>query len=175
MAGAGRRGAAPSVSRAARVPPSPSGLPRARARCGALLALAVALLALAGCGALFGRSPEDRQITIELGVPRAEAIRRTLATFRAQGYTVRETLTSASQPETEPFRQGDEAEAVFRAAITGSGERSQVVLTGTYRRRQLAGLVRGSEREVRRSDDALERALWERLYNLGLTIRRPAR
>jgi len=49
------------------------------------------------------------------------------------------------------------------------------VLTGTYRRVQLGGVFRGGEREVRRSDDALERALWDRLENLSLVIRRPAR
>jgi hypothetical protein len=94
--------------------------------------------------------------------------------LREQGYTVRETLTSGLEPETEPFRHGDEADAVFRAAVSGSGERSRVVLTGTYRRRQLAGLVRGPERVVRQSDDALERQLWARLDNVALMIRRPA-
>lgn len=137
------------------------------------LAWLLLALALGGCAGLFGRAPEDREITIDLPISRDAAVRRTLATFRVQGYEVRETLTSGTQPETEPFRHGDGAEAVFRAAITGSGRASRVVLTGTYRRRQLGGIVRGPEREVRRSDDPLERELWDRLQNLGLVIRRP--
>ncbi|MGZ8377058.1 MAG: hypothetical protein ACXWZS_13450 [Gemmatirosa sp.] len=132
-------------------------------------------LALGGCAGLFGRSPDDRAITIDLPIPRDEAVRRTLATFRIQGYQVKETLTSGTTPETEPFAHGDDAEAVFRAEITGTGRESRVVLTGTYRRRQLAGIVRGREREVRRTDDPLERELWDRLANLGLVIRRPGR
>ena len=140
----------------------------------ALLGAACAL-SLAGCGGLFGRAPVEREITVNLdGVSRRDAIRRTLATFRAQGYTVRETLTSASEPETEPFVHKGDAEAVFRAAITGSERASRVVLTGTYRKRQLAGIVRGKEQEVRKTDDPLERELWDRLYNLSLVIRRPA-
>lgn len=130
------------------------------------------VLALGGC-ALLGREPEAREIAIDLRVARSEAVRRTLAAFREQGYAVREGLTSGLEPETESFRQGDEADAVFRATITGSAERSRVVLTGTYRRRQLAGLVRGPERPVRRSDDPVERSLWARLDNVGLMIRRP--
>lgn len=132
-------------------------------------------LALSGCAGMFGRSPDDRVITIDLPISRDEAVRRTLATFRVQGYQVKETLTSGTSPETEPFEHGDDAEAVFRAEITGTARDSRVVLTGTYRRRQLAGIVRGREREVRRSDDPLERALWDRLANLGLVIRRPGR
>jgi hypothetical protein len=134
-------------------------------------------LALAGCGGLFGRAPIEREITVNLEVPRREALRRTLATFRAQGYTVRESLTGASEPETEPFvhRGGDgDAEAVFRAAITGTERQSRVVLTGSYRKRQLAGIVRGKEQEIRKTDDQLERELWDRLYNLSLVIRRPS-
>ena len=136
---------------------------------------AVCALALAGCGGLFGRAPIEREITVNLeGVSRREALRRTLATFRAQGYTVRETLTSASEPETEPFIHRDAAEAIFRAAITGTERESRVVLTGTYRKRQLKGIVRTNERELRKTDDPLERELWDRLYNLSLVIRRPA-
>jgi hypothetical protein len=133
-------------------------------------------LALAGCGGLFGRAPVEREITVNLEVSRREAIRRTLETFRVQGYTVRESLTGASEPETEPFihRGTEQAEAVFRAAITGSDRSSRIVLTGTYRKRQLAGIVRGNEREVRKTDDPLERELWDRLYNLSLVIRRPS-
>jgi hypothetical protein len=159
---------APSLAPSVRAP----AIPR---RAAARLLLA---LALGGCAGLFGRSPEDRAITIDLPISRDEAIRRTLATFRVQGYTVRESLTSGTTPETEPFvhdGQDGDAEAVFRAEITGSGRESRVVLTGTYRRRQLAGIVRGREREVRRSDDQLERELWDRLANLGLVIRRPGR
>lgn len=135
--------------------------------------LVLATVALGGCAGLFGRAPEEREIAIELPVSRDEAVRRTLATFRIQGYRVRETLTSGTTPETEPFEHGG-AEAVFRAAITGSGRASRVVLTGTYRRVQLGGVFRGGEREVRRSDDPIERALWDRLLNLSLVIRRPA-
>ena len=146
--------------------------PIARSR-RALLGAACAL-SLAGCGGLFGRAPVERDITVNLdGVPRRDALRRTLATFRAQGYTVRETLTSASEPETEPFIHRDAAEAIFRAAITGTDRSSRVVLTGTYRKRQLKGIVRTKERELRKSDDPLERELWDRLYNLSLVIRRP--
>lgn len=147
--------------------------PAVRRRAAALAWLVLAL-ALGGCAGLFGRAPEDREIAIDLPISRDEAVRRTLATFRVQGYQVRETLTSGTAPETEPFEH-DGTEAVFRAAITGSGRTSRVVLTGTYRRVQLGGIVRGREREVRRSDDPTERALWDRLQNLGLVIRRPAR
>lgn len=139
-------------------------------RRGVALALCC-VLALAGC-ALLGKAPEDR-ITIELSVGPTEAARRTLAAFRSQGYTVRETLTSGSEPETESFRQGDDAEAVFRAAVSGSGRQSRVVLTGTYRKRRLAGLVKGDEHPILDSDDELERQLWNRMLNLSLVIRRP--
>ena len=134
----------------------------------------VAALAVAGGAGLLGRAPAT-EIAVDLPVTRAEAVRRTLAVFRDQGYRVRETLTSGTEPETEPFRHGDDLEAVFRATITGSGRASRVVFTGTYRRRGLAGLVRGPEREVRRTDDAPERELWARLDNLALTLRRSAR
>jgi hypothetical protein len=138
------------------------------------LALAATLLALAGCALLRGRPPEDR-ITLELPVSRAEAVRRTLASFRVQGYRVRESLTSASEPETEPFRHGGEAEAVFRAAVTGTGRSARVVLSGTYRKRQFGGVVRAREQVVRNTDDPLEQELWNRLHNLSLAIRQPPR
>jgi hypothetical protein len=133
------------------------------------LRLAV-LTALAGCALVRGRPPEDR-LTVDLAVSRADAVRRTLAAFREQGYRVRATLTSGTEPETEPFRHGDEAEAVFRAAISGTGRAARVVFSGTYRRRELGGLVRGREHAVRRTDDPLERALWARLDDLARAVR----
>jgi hypothetical protein len=135
--------------------------------------VALALLGLlAGCG-LFRGTPEERAIMIDLTVSRSEAVRRTLAAFREQGYPIRATLTSGSRPETEPFTQGD-AEAVFRATVSGSARTSRVVLSGTYRRRaRLGGIVQGGEHEVRNSDDPTERALWSRLQQIGLTIRQP--
>jgi hypothetical protein len=133
-----------------------------------LVVLLVALLP--ACG-LLGGSPE-RDVTVDLSVPRSEAVRRTLTAFREQGYTVRSTLTSGLKPETEPFRQG-EAEAVFRADIAGTGSTSRVVLTGTYRRVQFGGIVRTGEHDVRNSDDPTERALWSRLQQLRLAIRLP--
>jgi hypothetical protein len=132
--------------------------------------LAVLLTALGGCALLRGRAPDDR-VTVDLSVSRAEAVRRTLAAFRAQGYRVRETLTSGTEPETEPFRHGD-ADAVVRAAISGSARAARVVLSGTYRRRELGGLVHGRERAVRRTDDPLERELWARLDDLARAVRR---
>jgi hypothetical protein len=132
--------------------------------------LAVLLTMLAGCALLRGRAPEDR-VVVDLGVSRSEAVRRTLAAFREQGYRVRETLTSGTAPETAPFRHGD-ADAVLRAAISGSGDAVRVVFTGTYRRRELGGLVHGRERAVRRTDDALERELWARLEDLARAVRR---
>jgi hypothetical protein len=138
----------------------------------AALALCAAPLAVSGCATLFGRPADERQITVDLGVSRSEAVRRTLAAFRAQGYELRETLTGGLEPETKPFRQGDDAEAVFRAVVSGSERGARVVLTGTYRRIQLRGAVRGREQEVHLSDDPVERALWNRLHNLGLDIRR---
>ena len=125
--------------------------------------------ALTGCG-LIGGSPEARSLSIDLPVSRAEAVRRTLGAFREQGYTVRASLTSGLNPETEPFRQGD-AEAVFRAEITGSGSTSRVVLSGTYHTKQFGGIVKSGEHEVRNSDDPTERALWNRLQQLRLAIR----
>jgi hypothetical protein len=155
---------------------APARRPRSTARrAGASLATGALALALAGCGGFFGRAPDDR-ITVDLPVSRSEAVRRTLASFRRQGYTVRETLTSASQPETEMFREegpAGTAETVFRAEVTGSDRAARVVLTGSYRRIQLRGAVRLKAEPVRDTDDALEQVLWGRLRNLALVIRRP--
>jgi ABC-type ATPase with predicted acetyltransferase domain len=142
----------------------------------ALLLRASLALALVGCAGL-RRPPEVREVAVDMRVPRAEAIRRTLAVFREQGYRIRETPTSGTEPETEPFRHRD-ADAVFRASITGSGRTARVVFSGTYRTRELGGLVHGAERPVRRrddSDDALDRELWARLDNLAIMLRRRAR
>ena len=133
-----------------------------------------ALLTTAGCAGLLGTRPEDRAVTVTLRVPQAEAVRRTLEAFRDQGYRVKESLTSGTNPETEPFRHrsgGEEVDAVFHTTITGSGSTSRVVLTGTYRTRELGGLVHGKEHEVRRADQGLEGELWARLTNLGIAIR----
>ena len=124
---------------------------------------------LSACGLIRG-GPEERDVTVDLPVPRAEAVRRVTSAFREQGYVVRNTLTSGTKPETEPFRQGD-AEAVFRAEVTGSGRTSRVVLSGTYHTKQFGGIVKSGEHEVRNSDDATERALWNRLQQLRLAIR----
>jgi hypothetical protein len=62
---------------------------------------------------------------------------------------------------------------VFRAAISGSGSTSRVVLSGTYHTRGLGGIVRSGEHEVRNGDEPVERALWARLEQLRLTIRQP--
>ena len=132
------------------------------------------LIATAGCAALRGREPA-REIAVDLTTTRTEAVRRTLATFRDQGYEVRESLTSGTNPVTESFRQGNEADAVFRASVTGSGRSSRVVFSGTYRRRKLGGLMHGDEREVRDTDDPLEHALWGRLSNLALMLRQSGR
>ena len=131
--------------------------------------MSLALLC-ASCASLRGREA-DREIVVNLPTTRAEAVRRTLATFRDQGYEVRESLTSGTNPETEPFRQRNDADVVFRAAITGSGRNSRVVFSGTYRKRQLGGLLHGDERPVRDSDDPLEHELWARLSNLALMLR----
>jgi hypothetical protein len=133
-----------------------------------LIPLAV-MTALTGCG-LIGGTPAARSLAIDLPVTRSEAVRRTLTAFREQGYVVRASLTSGLNPETEPFRQND-AEAVFRAEISGSGTRSRVVLSGTYHTRELGGIVRSGEHEVRNGDDPLERALWSGLEQLRLAIR----
>lgn len=134
-----------------------------------LAPLALAL-SLSSCAALRGRPPE-REATVSLRVSRTEAVRRTHAAFRDQGYQIRETPTSGTSPETEEFRH-DDADVVFRAEITGSATSSRVVFSGTYRPRRLGGLVRGDARPVVNSDDPLERALWARLNNLALMLRR---
>ena len=126
-------------------------------------------LTLSACG-LLGRTPAERDVTLDLPVSRSEAVRRTLTAFREEGYVIRSTLTSGSKPETEPFKQGD-AEAVFRAEVTGSGKTSRVVLTGSYHTKQFGGIVKSGEHEVRNSDDPVEHALWTRLQQLRLAIR----
>jgi hypothetical protein len=131
-------------------------------------------LATASCAVLRGREPA-REIAVDLPTTRAEAVRRTLATFRDQGYDVRESLTSGTNPVTEPFRQGNDADVVFRASVTGSGGSSRVVFSGTYRTRQLGGLMHGDERAVRDTDDPLERALWARLSNLAVMLKQAGR
>jgi len=134
-----------------------------------LLASAVVLVSLPACG-LFRGAAEARDVTIDLPVSRSAAVRRVTSAFRDEGYVIRSTLTSGTKPETEPFRQGD-AEAVFRAEITGSGSTSHVVLSGTYHTKQFGGIVKSGEHEVRNSDDPTERALWNRLQQLRLAIR----
>ena len=142
----------------------------ARRRLRSIIApIGLALLA-SSCASLRGRDPE-REIVVNLQTTRAEAVRRTLETFREQGYEIKQSLTSGSNPETEPFRQRDDADAIFRAAITGSGSTSRVVFSGTYRERKLGGLMHGDEREVRNTDDPVERELWARLSNLALQLR----
>jgi hypothetical protein len=126
--------------------------------------LALACGSLSGCALLSG-PPAARTLVVDLPVSRSEAVRRTLAAFREQGYTVR-------TPETEPFRQGD-AEAIFRAEISGSESRARVVFSGTYRIKQFGGIVRTDEKEIRNGDEPLERALWSRLEQLRLTLRTP--
>jgi len=140
------------------------------ARLRALAATAI-LAALPACG-LLGGKPAERDVTIDLPVSRSAAVRRVTSAFRDEGYVIRSTLTSGSKPETEPFREGD-AEAVFRAEVTGSGSTSRVVLSGTYHTKQFGGIVKSDEREVRNSDDPTERALWTRLQQLRLAIRQP--
>lgn len=143
----------------------PARFSRARAKLAPLVGLV-----LIGCGLIPG-SPKDREIVVTLPVSRAEAVRRTLATFREQGYRVRDALTSGSSPETEEFRHRDDADVVFRAAVSGSGQSSRIVFSGTYRRRRLGGLMHDDPRPVRNTDDELERELWARLNNLALTLR----
>lgn len=126
-------------------------------------------LSLSGCALLRGRPPE-REVGVSLSTSRSEAVRRTLAAFRDQGYTVKETPTSGTNPETEEFRH-ENADVVFRAEITGSGSSARVVFSGTYRERRLGGLMRGDEQPVLNSDDPLERELWARLNNLALMLR----
>jgi len=133
------------------------------------LIITAMLAALPACGLVGGR-PAERDVTVNLPVSRSDAIRRVTSAFRDEGYVIRSTLTSGSKPETEPFRQGD-AEAVFRAEVTGSGNTSRVVLSGTYHTKQFGGIVKSSEHEVRNTDDPTERALWNRLQQLRLAIR----
>jgi hypothetical protein len=140
-----------------------------RARLTARLLVLASVGLLSGCG-LIGGSPAARSLTLDLPVTRSEAVRRTLTAFREQGYAVRASLTSGLNPETEPFRQND-AEAVFRAEISGTGSRSRVVLSGTYHTRQFGGIARSGEHEVRNGDDPIERALWSRLEQLRLAIK----
>jgi hypothetical protein len=138
-------------------------------RFGARLLLLSSVATLSGCG-LIGGAPAARSLAVDLPVSRSEAVRRTLTAFREQGYTVRSSLTSGLNPQTEPFRQ-DEAEAVFRAEISGTASSSRVVFSGSYHTRELAGIVRSGEHEVRNVDDPLERKLWSRLEQLRLTLR----
>jgi hypothetical protein len=141
----------------------------------ALVAALAVVVPLSGCAGLLGRAPEERAVTVELPVSRSEAVRRTLQAFRDQGYQLEETLTSGTEPVTEPFRHGD-ADAVFRATVESAGRGARVTLRGTYRKRALAGLAHGPEHEiVRGSDDPLEKELWARLDNLGVAIRRGGR
>lgn len=135
------------------------------------IALTSLAVLVSSCALLRGREPA-KEVAVDLPVARTEAVRRTLAAFRDQGYEVRESLTSGTNPETEPFRQHDAADVVFRAAITGSGRTSRVVFSGTYRKRQLGGLMHGDEKPVRDTDDPLERELWARLSNLAVMLRR---
>ena len=126
---------------------------------------------VSGCALLRGPAPA-RALDVDLPVSRAEAVRRTLTAFREQGYPIRSSLTSGLQPESEPFRQGDEAEVVFRATISGTTQASRVVLSGTYRKLLLRGVVRDDDvKPVQASDDPLERKLWTRLEQLRLAIR----
>jgi hypothetical protein len=151
------------------MPPRATSL-RVRHQRGLLSAL-LSCSMLTGCALLRGPAPA-REIAVELPVSRTEAVRRTLTAFREQGYPIRSSLTSGLQPESEPFRQGDEAEAVFRATITGTARASRVVLSGTYRKLLLRGVVRDDdEKPVQASDDPLERRLWTRLEQLRLAIR----
>ncbi|MFL5578432.1 MAG: hypothetical protein ACJ79S_20960 [Gemmatimonadaceae bacterium] len=148
-----------------------TGAPRRRlVALRAAVALALAAGA-AGCASTGGRSPEEEQVTVRLSAPRSTAVRRTLDAMRAQGYRVRESLTSGTEMTTEPFRHGDDVEAVFRAAVSGSGGTSRIVLSGTYHRKQFGGIVRTSDEPVRRATEGVEGELWARLQNLGLAIR----
>jgi hypothetical protein len=140
--------------------------------------LVVALLPMATACASLGVREPARTVVVSLEGSRAAAIRRAQAAFRAQGYTVKETLTSGSELETEPFRHehdGDRYEAVFRAVVTAAGDATRVTLSGTYRRVQLAGLLRREYEELRESKEGVEGELWARLENLRLAIRGSSR
>jgi hypothetical protein len=129
------------------------------------------LALLPACGVI-GSKPAEHDVIVDLPVSRSAAVRRVTSAFRDEGYVIRNSLTSGTKPETEPFSQGD-AEAVFRAEITGSGNTSRVVLSGTYRIKQFGGVVKSDERQVVNSDNPTERALWNRLQQLRLAIREP--
>ena len=136
--------------------------------------VALGMLALTTACASLGIRAPARSVDVTLDVSRPTAIRRAQAAFRAQGYTVQESLTSGTELVTEPFRHehdGDRYEAVFRAVVAAAGDATRVRLTGTYRRVQLAGLVRGREQELRESVEGVEGELWSRLENLRLAIR----
>ena len=147
--------------------------PGARCRLAATLWSLWSLAALGGCASVMGRRPEDRVVTVSLGVTRATAVRRTLAAMREQGYEVKESLTSGSEITTEPFRHTRGIEATFRAVVSGTERSSRVVLSGVYRERQFGGIVEGDEKEITRSDEGVEGELWARLQNLALAIRTP--
>jgi hypothetical protein len=149
-------------------------VPRALGVRGARAAIATLVVAAsAGCAGAIGTRPENQSVTLSLSVPRAEAVRRTLAAFRDQGYRVKESLTSASEMTTEPFEHTDDIEATFHAAISGSEKASRVTLSGTYRERELGGLVRGREHPISRAETGVEGELWARMQNLALAIRTP--
>ena len=112
-------------------------------------------------------------MTVGLSVSRPDAVRRTLAAFRDQGYRIKESLTSGTDIVTQPFAHTDDIEATFKAAITASGGTSRVVLSGTYRERSLGGIVRGREHPIVRATEGVEGELWARLQNLALAIRTP--
>jgi len=141
-------------------------------RCRLVLLLALGASA-GGCASLSGGRGEDRTVTVGLSVARPDAVRRTMAAFRDQGYQVKESLTSGTELVTEPFAHTDDIEASFRAVITASGGTSRVALSGTYRERSLGGIVRGREHPIRRSTEGVEGELWARLQNLALAIRTP--
>jgi len=150
------------------------GRRRARLARVARLALAVATAASGtSCASFGGGHAEDRTVTVGLSAPRPDAVRRTLAAFRDQGYRVKESLTSGTEIVTEPFAHTDDIEATFRAAITASGGTSRIALSGTYRERSLGGIVRGREHPIVRATEGVEGELWARLQNLALAIRTP--
>ena len=65
------------------------------------MGIAIACCAtFSGCG-LFRGAAEERDITLDLPVSRAEAVRRTMTVFREEGYVIRATLTSGT-PTREP-------------------------------------------------------------------------
>ena len=134
----------------------------------------LAALPLAAGGATIGIREPARTIVATVDASRATTVRRAQAAFRAQGYTVQETLTSGSELVTEPFRHehgGDRYEAVFRAVVAAAGDATRVTLSGSYRKVQLGGLVRGRYEELRESTEGVEAELWARLDNLRLAIR----